>query len=201
MSQSSTAEISAEGGRSQPRNAFCRIRRPALLLIALAVILVARESGLINLSWYRMSAGGGNHLQQSIATDYRPGELDQIIYENYPIGGADLPKAAPKTLLIQQYVGWHTPWTTWIPFHKHGVVHVFRLYTIWDERSTTVDKGTHMIDRTIEVDGFCSHHQLVKWALREAQVQFEVEIMKARLRQIEPKVVHDKIVIPPSITR
>ena len=114
------------------------VRKYWVLIAVLGVcsIVILREGGVLNLDIFSRIADGDSSL--NCYGGYKREQVDHLPYENVfyievHYGCVWSPKRRKVGFLVREYVGCETPWTSWIPLHKWGKIHVFSCFPV-DQR-------------------------------------------------------------------
>ncbi len=163
--------------RFEPSNIWPSVRRHWVLLAILCVciILIFRESGIATLDFFERTADGDSSL--NCYGSFKREQVDHLAYEDvstskYTMGEFG-PKAAEGKLLVREYVGCDTPWTSWLPFHKWGKVHVFRVFRLINDKGLADAHGSQEFISNVSVTGICSHRRFIEDTEQFARSHFE----------------------------
>lgn len=146
-----------------------------LATICVGTILIFRESGIVTLDFFERTADGDSSL--NCYGGYKREQVDHLTYENvsrskYTMGEFG-PKAAEGKLLVRESVGYDTPWTSWLPIHKWGKIHVFRVFRLINDKGLADASGSQEFTSNVSVTGICSHRRFVEDTEQFARSHFE----------------------------
>ena len=153
------------------------VHKHRVLLAAFCVcgVLILREIGVVNLDFFERIADGDSSL--NCVGRFQRAQIDHLTYEDVATSKYTMlefgPKAAEGKLLVREYVGCDTPWTSWLPFHKWGKIHVFRVFRLIDDKGMGDASGSQEFTSNVSVTGICSHRRFVEDTEQFARSHFE----------------------------
>lgn len=149
--------------------------RVLLTILCVCIILILREGGVVDFALFNRLADGDSSL--TCYGGYHSEQVDHLAYENVSRSKYTMeefgPTAAEGKLLVREYVGCDTPWTSWLPFHKWGKVHVFRVFRLINDKGLADAHGTQEFTSNVSVTGLCSHRRFVEDTEQFARSHFE----------------------------